>query len=857
MLRRVLFQVLEGYGALMPTIRDFLLEALDRAKEDCAQEFIRTKTEQLEQSETHYRTLVENVHDYAIFSLDSEGRIVTWNPGAERITGYAPKEILGKKGAILFTPEDRERGAPEAELQTARQNGKALDERWHQRKDGSRFFASGVVTPIASRAEGGFVKVMRDITDRKRAEQRRTIRFQISRTLGEARTLEEAAPRILEAISRSTGWGYSVLWMEDAVAEVLRPVARYTAPGAEYPRFDQVTQNRALRAGEGLAGTVWASGKPLWLPDVLEAENFPRLAVAREEGLHAAVGLPVLMGERSVGVLEFFCHRIREPDEELLDLLGTLGCQLGQFLERRRTEAALAESEARKSAILEAALDAIITIDGEDRIVEFNPAAERIFGYSRSEMIGERMGDRIVPSRLREAQLQGMARYLETGVGPGLEKRLELPAMRKDGTEFPAEIGIVRTRTEGSPLFTAYLRDITERKQLEESLLLRTEQLLEADRRKDEFLATLAHELRNPLAPIRTATAVMRLRGGDEPVLQRARETVERQVAQMSRLIEDLMDVARITRGQIELRKEVVDLSTVVSHAVQTARPLTDAREQHLSVSVPLEPVRLEGDPTRLEQVITNLLTNASKFTPPRGQIWVTAECERGQAVIRVRDTGKGIPPEMLPRIWDLFAQVNPSIDRAEGGLGLGLTLVRTLTAMHGGTVEAHSAGPGQGSEFVIRLPSLLPRVAATTPQAEVDHDSGNRSLRVLIVDDNVDAADTLADLIQLWGHGVRIAHDGPTALERAPEFRPEVVLLDIGLPGMDGFEVARRLREMPELRGSLLVAITGFGQPEDRRRTEQAGFARHLVKPMNPQELQSLLADFARGQSAGETGQS
>jgi PAS domain S-box-containing protein len=377
--------------------------------------------------------------------------------------------------------------------------------------------------------------------------------------------------------------------------------------------------------------------------------------------------------------------------------------------------------------------------------------------------------------------------------------------------------------------------------------------LAEADRRKDEFLAMLSHELRNPLAPLANAAHVLETAGRDEVACRRAAGVIGRQVQHLARLVDDLLDVARVTRGKVELRKEPVELAAVLRRAVETSRPLLDARRHELALSLPAAPVPLEADPTRLAQVVSNLLNNAAKYTPEGGHIWLAGEGAGGQAVVRVRDDGGGIPPEFLPRAFDLFAQGDRSPARAEGGLGIGLSLVRSLVELHGGTVEAASDGPGRGSEFVVRLPLAAGRPAAEGPRGEAAAGGGRKAgpgkpaaQRVLVVDDNRDSADSLALLLSLWGHEARVAYDGPAALEAARDYRPGLVLLDIGLPGMTGLEVARRLRQEVGLRDALLVAMTGHGRDEDRRRSQEAGLSAHLVKPVAPEELAGLLARLA-----------
>jgi signal transduction histidine kinase len=369
------------------------------------------------------------------------------------------------------------------------------------------------------------------------------------------------------------------------------------------------------------------------------------------------------------------------------------------------------------------------------------------------------------------------------------------------------------------------------------------EQLRQADRRKDEFLALLAHELRNPLAPVRNAVTIMRMKNSEDPELAWCRDVIERQANQLTRLVDDLLDVSRITRGKIKLRLEPLDLATVLEAAVETSRPLIDAHKHELRVTLPKDRVRIEGDLTRLTQVIANLLNNAAKYQNEGGRIELTASCERGEAVISVKDQGVGIAPEMLAQAFDLFSQGERAPDRAQGGLGIGLSLVKNLVEMHGGSVSGVSGGVGKGSEFVVRLPCV-----AAEPDAlrELATDSAMTKavhpLRVLVVDDSTDAAESLAKLLRLAGHEVLVAHDGPEALVIAEAERPAVMLLDIGLPGMDGYEVCRRIRQQGR-SDARIIAVTGYGQERDRERSRDAGFDSHAVKPVDPSELMKLVS--------------
>lgn len=390
--------------------------------------------------------------------------------------------------------------------------------------------------------------------------------------------------------------------------------------------------------------------------------------------------------------------------------------------------------------------------------------------------------------------------------------------------------------------------DITGRKRTEQKLLDRERELADASRRKDEFLATLAHELRNPLAPIRNSLHLLRLAAAGNGGLTQVHEMIERQVNNLVRLVDDLMDVSRITRDLIELRREPVDLAGVVNAAVETAKPIVEAGKHELTVTVPSDPLILEADPVRLTQVLANLLNNAARYTEPGGQISLTARREGTRAVVSVRDTGVGIPPAMLPKVFDLFTQLDRTYSRKHGGLGIGLTLAKRLVEMHGGEVEAFSEGPGRGSEFVVWLP--LASVAPTARAWPTSTPAAVAQRRILVVDDNRDAADSLGLLLQFQGADVHVVHDGPAALDALTSYRPSVVLLDIGMPGMDGYELARRMRQQLDGENVTLIALTGWGQEQDQRLSKEAGINHHLIKPVDCEMLVGMLTGLtlARG---------
>jgi PAS domain S-box-containing protein len=628
----------------------------------------------LADSEERFRQLVAGVEDYAIFLLDPGGNIVSWNLGAERIKGYAAEEIIGKHFSVFYTPDANAKSWPQYELSVATESGRFTDEGWRLRKDGTRFWASVVISAIRGK-EGnlrGFLKITRDMTDRRRAEN------------------------------------------------------------------------------------------------------------------------------------------------------------------------ALRESEERFRLLVDGVRDyAVFLLDTQGNVVSWNRGAEILKGYSASEIIGEHFSVFYTP----EAILQAKPEWeLRTATEHGRVED-EGYRVRKDGTRFWANVVITALRDAEGNLcgFAKVTRDMTERRNLEE--------LLQVDRQKDQFLAILAHELRNPLAPIRSALQVMMEPEVTPDGVARARDIAERQLKNMTRLLDDLLDVSRIRQGRIELRREIVSVSSILRAAVETSQPLISDRGHVLAVAAPDDQIWVDGDPVRLAQALTNLLNNAAKYTDPGGRIELTAARSGAYAVIRVSDSGIGIDPIMVPHVFDLFVQADRRGVAAAGGVGIGLTLARRLIELHGGRVDAFSAGPGLGSEFVIRLPAVeadRAPVPGSPSEEEAPVRSAAKPLRVLAVDDNVDAADGLALLLDLQGHEARVAYDGAGALEAARNFRPDVAILDIGMPVMDGYELARRLRRMPETEKAVLVAMTGWGQEDDVRKAKEAGFDHHLVKPSDPAALEKLLAALA-----------
>jgi PAS domain S-box-containing protein len=1103
------------------------------------------------------------------------------------------------------------------------------------------------------------------MSERQTSQRRRAAAQAVGEVLADAPDVASAAPAILRKVCDTLEWQVGALWLIDGDARRLRCCGLWSNGAVPVTDFVRTTHETDFQLGIGLPGRVWATDRAAWIEDVPRDGNFPRAAVARAAGIRGAFGFPIRLGGDVLGVIEFFTDRVATPDPELLDTMTTVGNEVGQFVGRKRVERAVLDEQRRMRAVLETALDAVIGMDHRGVITEFNPAAERLFGYQKELAVGRVLADLLIPHDLRQQHQAGLARYLSTSEGPYLNRRIETRGCHADGHEFPIELAITRIADEGPARFTGFVRDltarvqadrererliqreldarregerrvadvlealtdgfqtidrdwrwtyvnpalkrmwaelgldgdvlgrgvfevfpearetelgqslrravteripietesfyppfqrwyfvryfpmpdggvsmfsqdITARKQAEEAVRVneerfrslaasssaltlyeqdqdlryrwvfpqhpefpnqnigktdvellpsgegerlsglkqavlqsgvgrreeitvtlptetrsydlmieprrdsggaivgvsgvavdiserkRSEQLLvehknvleliatgrpadeclanvadavsrlsaharacvlvadaarttfvvrhgapiplsfaaglmnppmnlgmaqrvlragataspdiehddrwpatwrelclshgirashfepavsadgivvgsfmlcldnarmpsawelrvaefgahiativierehaeetlraseerlrDADRRKDEFLAMLAHELRNPLAPIRTGLELVRLAGDTPGAVERIRPMMERQIGHMVRLIDDLLDVSRITSGKIHLQRQAASLAEIVNGAVEANRGGIEAAGLLLSIQLPERQPLLFVDPTRFVQVISNLLHNAAKFTDAGGRIMVRGELVSDgsggdELVLSVSDTGVGISGEMLPRVFDLFSQGERSTHRPQAGLGIGLALARRLTEMHGGRIDARSAGPGCGSEFTISMP-VLDAVAALSdgPPSAAARPEVKR--RVLIVDDNADAADTLASLVRTLGGEARTAADGPSGIECASEFTPDVILLDIGMPGMDGYEACRRIRQERFGRRAFIVAITGWGQDGDKRRAAEAGFDAHLTKPADPVVLERLLAE-------------
>jgi PAS domain S-box-containing protein len=528
------------------------------------------------------------------------------------------------------------------------------------------------------------------------------------------------------------------------------------------------------------------------------------------------------------GGADGYLTNVAEP----LELLATVRA----LLRARRAEDAAQISTRQWQTTFDAISDGVMLLDATGKVVQANRTIERILGRPWTEIVGNDLyafWDR--PSQSEESLF---AKMLESDTRQADDRSLGDCWLHV--TVDPLRDG------EGSIKGAICLvSDISDRKRMEMQLFAQAEDLQAAGRRKDEFLAMLAHELRNPLASLANALQIIRVQVRGNDLVEDSVDVAGRQIHHMTRLLEDLFDVSRITRGAVELRKNAVDMNLVVAHAVEAARSQINARRHTLSTFAPPEPLQVEGDPTRLEQIVTNLLNNAVKYTEPGGQITVTLTREVDQAVLGVRDSGIGITPEMQQNIFDLFVQADHSLDRALGGLGIGLTLVRSLVELHGGTISVFSGGLGRGSEFVVRLPALSAPLYETSHDTRIQANHKAGQSRILIVDDNRDSGRTMARILELDGHDVECVFNGLAVSEQLAAFQPDVLLVDIGLPGLDGYQVAEQVRQQRAKDELLLVAVTGYGGQENHARAKRAGFDHYLVKPVNLKTLAELLADW------------
>jgi PAS domain S-box-containing protein len=760
----------------------------------------------LETADKPYRLLVEQVPQGAA-TLTADGAIIYCNRRFAELLGRPLHSLLGKPIGDFVAPESRPL------LKDLLRDGQAAEVQGEvvlQPADGTPV---PVYLGVSALQEGalGLCLMVTDLS-----EQRHYQALQRAQA-----TLRESERRFREII--------------DAL-----PVAIYTTDvQGRLTHFNPAAVEFSGRVPE-LGADSWCVSWKLYRPDGTPLPHEEcAMALALKEG--RAVRGTETIAERPDGKRVWFMPYATPLCDAEGRVVGAINMLL-DITERKQGE----QAAALLSTIVDCSDDAIISKDLNGIITSWNESAERLFGYSAQQAIGQPIA-MLIPADRRDEESEILDRFKR---GEHVD-HFDTIRIRKDGSLLQISLTISPIRERGGRIIGAskIARDITSRKEIEAALK-------EADRRKDEFLATLAHELRNPLAPIRNAVQILKAKGSPDPELQWGREVIDRQVQVMARLLEDLLDVSRISRNRLNLRKERVELVTVVEAALETSRPVIEAGSHELTVTLPPEPIHLEADPLRLAQVFANLLNNAAKYTEEGGRIQLRAERQGSDVIVSVKDNGIGIIAEMLPRIFDIFAQSPRALLRSPGGLGIGLSLVKGLVELHGGSIEARSEGADRGSEFVVRLPvAVATPLPAAAPPKEDEEPKPATKCRILIVDDNQDSADSLAMLLKIKGYEVATAYDGEQAVEAAGTLRPDVVLLDIGMPKLNGYDACWRIRQQPWGQGMFLIALTGWGQEEDRRRTEEAGFNEHMVKPVDPAALMKLLASLSaeqRGQLIG-----
>ena len=749
-------------------------------------------------SDATFRALLEAAPD-AMVIVDQHGVIVLVNALTKRMFGYLPEELIGKHVEILMPLQMREshedhRVAYSTDLQPREMSGGL--ELLGLRKNGTPFPIEVSLSPLETTHGVLISSAIRDVTVRKQVEDK------LRQSDAQLRFIMDSMPQKI-GTTKPNG---EVDYFNPQVTEFT---------GLSFEQLQEWGWTQFIHPDD-VEGHIQAWKKAIETGEIFEFESRFR----RFDGVyrwHFSRALPM-----------------RDQAEAIVMWVGS-NTDIDDI---KQAEAAMQISEIRYRRLFEAAKDGILILDFADgRIVDSNPYMSDLLGYSHASFLGKELWeiglfkDRSAnEAAVKELQDSGYLRYEH------------LPLESKTGLAVEVEIVANAYREADHQVIQCIIRDITERSRLEKLLQSQARELENLHFRKDEFLAMLSHELRSPLAPIANAVQLMSLQQDTESRTQRqARNIIERQLAKLQRLVDDLLEVSRITSGRVQLRKEWVAISGIIQGAIETVRPLILQRRHELKISMPVIPIWLSADAARLEQVVINLLTNAAKYTEEGGHIWLTVVKDRNECVIRVRDSGVGISLALLPQVFDLFTQAERSLDRSQGGLGIGLALVQRLTELHEGTVEAQSE-LGQGSEFIVRLP-LQPDDPRRAASIEIDAEQASRTLRVLVVDDNVDTVLGLSLLLKAQGHDVQTAYSGHDVVRIAAEFHPQVIMLDIGLPGLNGYEVAKTIRAQPDGKNILLIALTGYGQDSDRRTSTEAGFDHHLVKPAKFEQLLQILA--------------
>jgi PAS domain S-box-containing protein len=694
-------------------------------------------------------------------------------------------------------------------------------------------------------------------TERRILERRRAAAYAAGNAIASAASLEIGVRKMLGAVCSHLGWQAGTLWLINADRTTLRCVATWAEDEDKAAPFLKASKATVFTAGIGLPGRVWASGAPSWIEDAVVDRNFPRAAAADASGLHGAFCFPIRRNEEFLGVAEFFSASVAVVDHDLLTTMAGIGGQIGDFVTRKRIEGEMIAQQTRTRAILDTALDAIITMDQRGRVTEFSATAEKMFGYSRDQAVGRELASLIIPPALRDHHRRGLEIYLDTGRGPFIDRRVETTAVTADGREFPVEVSITRVPTD-PPVFTGFVRDTTERVNAErqrrgllEAELAARREAEKANRAKDDFLATLSHELRTPLNAIVGWTRMLLDGILDEQSARRALVIIDRNAHAQAQLVTDLLDISRIITGKLTLTRRPVDVGSVVGAAIDAVRLAAAQKRIRLTPGLCEHVCVISGDFFRLQQAVTNLLSNAIKFTPEGGTVDVRfAEHHSGILRLTITDSGIGIPSSFLPHVFERFRQADGSSTREHGGLGLGLAIVRHIVELHGGTVAAESRGPGQGATFSVELPMALELAVRTpvsiedSPRLRVSDGSPLNHCRALVVEDDEDARQLLDAILSRAGAAVRVAGTVDEAMALFRSEPADVVLADLGLPGKDGYALLREIRACESgAQPTRIIAVTAYARPEDREKVLAHGFDDHLPKPADPRTIIDLVA--------------
>ena len=813
-----------------------------------------------EQAVSFAASIVESTND-AVMGKDLNGTILSWNKGAERLYGYTAEEIIGNSVSKLM-PAERAYELPY--ILERLKLGERIEryETERVKKDGQMVHVSLTISPITNPAGdviAGSV-IARNISTRKRAASRLAGNLAISRVLADSPALSDATPKILQTICETLGWEVGAMWAVETDAEVLRCLKVWHVPTATVEGFKSVTYGRTFEPGVGLPGRVWTSRKAAWIPDLSKDDNFPRAPMALAEGLRAAFAFPIMAGENVLAVMEFFSREIREPDHALLAMFETIGSQLGQFIERKRAEEGLRQREEQLRLALEAADMGNWDYDVQTGVVKWSSGLEQIHGIPPGRF-GGTFDDYLKDTHPEDRQrvVESLMRAMKGGDEHDVEYRI----CRPDGSErWVQGKGVVIRDENGQPSrMSGVCMDVTERKRAErerETLLAREQharaEAEAANRAKDDFLALVSHELRTPLnAIVGWIDMLMANEERDEALTARAFEVIKRNSGLQTRIIEDILDVSRIVTGKLQLDMRPVEMPAIINSTLAAVQLTAAQKKIQIRTVLNNRTDPMTGDPYRLQQIVWNLLSNAIKFTPEGGQVEIKLEQIGLNARITVSDNGVGIPAGFLPRIFDRFSQADSSTTRKQGGLGLGLAIVRHLVEMHGGTIEAHSAGENRGAVFIVTLPCTAARdeLQLTVPSDDArlsrEHIQNLNGVRVLIVDDDVDSREVIAALLALRGAEAKSAGTVREALEVLTSWKPDVLVSDIGMPEQDGYDLIRELRSRERRDGGQIpaIALTGYAGLEEGERAISSGYQMHLGKPVEPNNLVRIIASF------------